>query len=86
MPWQPLMWWARNRLVTLSEEACDDWVVASEQTPTRYARTLLDLLPRNQAGFILNVVASRKGLAGRVYRILHDSCGNPCLGRRWAAA
>ncbi|MEN6332904.1 MAG: M56 family metallopeptidase, partial [Phycisphaerales bacterium] len=86
MPWQLLTWWTRRRLVALSEEACDDWVVASGQTPTRYAKTLLDLLPQNQAGFIPSVVPSRKGLAGRVYRILQDSCGNPCLGRRWAAA
>lgn len=86
MPWQPLTWWTRKRLVALSEEACDDWVIASGQGATRYARTLLGLLPQNQNALIPSVVPSRKGLSGRIHRILHDACGNPSLGPRWAVA
>ena len=29
LPWQLLLWWAKSRLISLSEQACDDWVVAS---------------------------------------------------------
>ena len=86
MPWQPLTWWTRRRLVALSEEACDDWVIASGQRATRYARTLLSLLPQDQTALIPSVVPSRKGLSGRIHRILHDACGNPSLGPRWAVA
>ncbi|MHC4595535.1 MAG: M56 family metallopeptidase [Planctomycetota bacterium] len=28
LPWNPLLWWAKSRLVRFSEQACDDWVVA----------------------------------------------------------
>ncbi len=86
LPWQPLAWWARRRLITLSEEACDDWVIASGQAATGYAKTLLGLVPQGQAALLPGVVPSRKGLAGRIHRILHDACGNPYLGSRWAAA
>jgi beta-lactamase regulating signal transducer with metallopeptidase domain len=37
LPWQPFSWLARRRLLDLSEEACDDWVIASGQAGTRYA-------------------------------------------------
>ncbi|MBP7053911.1 MAG: hypothetical protein KBE65_23100 [Phycisphaerae bacterium] len=83
-PWQPLAWWARRRLVALSEEACDDWVIASGQTATSYAKTLLGLVPQGQTGLVPSVVPSRSGLAGRIRRILHDACGNPRAGLRWS--
>ena len=83
-PWQPLAWWARRRLVALSEEACDDWVIASGQTATGYAKTLLGLVPQGQTGLVPSVVPSRSGLAGRIHRILHDACGNPRPGLRWS--
>ncbi|MGE5296637.1 MAG: M56 family metallopeptidase, partial [Solirubrobacterales bacterium] len=86
MPWQPLAWWTRRRLETLSEEACDDWVIASGQVATRYARTLLDLLPQSRAALVPGVVSSRSGLSSRVRRILHDTCGNPRPGLRWSLA
>jgi len=86
LPWQPLAWWTRQRLAALSEEACDDWVIACGQRATGYARTLLGLTAQGQAAFLPGVVTSRRGLAGRVRRILEDGCGNPRPGLRWTLA
>jgi len=86
LPWHPLVWWAKSRLVRLSEQACDDWVVATGQPGTDYAESLLDLTPGGQMAFVPAVVSSKKGLAGRVRRILKDSCGNPRTGALWAFA
>lgn len=86
MPWQPLAWWVRRRLEALSEEACDDWVIASGQAATRYAKTLLDLLPQKHAALVPGVVASRSGLSARIRRILHNTCGNPRPGLQWTLA
>ncbi len=83
LPWNPLVWMAQRRLVRLSEEACDDWVIASGQLGTRYARTLLGLTPQGHAALVPAMVSSRKGLATRVRRILADQCANPRSGKRW---
>ena len=67
LPWQPLAWWMRSaRLAVLSEEACDDWVIACGQRATGYARTLLGLTPQAQAALLPGVVTNRRGLAARV--------------------
>jgi len=84
LPWNPLLWWAKGRLVRLSEQACDDWVVALGQSGTDYAESLLDLAPGGQMAFVPAVVTSKKGLAGRIHRILKDKCGNPTIGLHWA--
>jgi ankyrin repeat protein/beta-lactamase regulating signal transducer with metallopeptidase domain len=86
LPWHPLLWWAKSRLVRLSEQACDDWVVATGQSCTDYAESLLDLTPGGQMAFVPAVVSSKKGLANRVRRILKDNCGNPRTGALWALA
>ncbi len=86
LPWQPLAWWARQRLTALSEEACDDWVIACGQRASDYARTLLGLIPQGQATFLPGVVTARSGLAGRVRRILEDGCTNPHAGLQWTLA
>jgi beta-lactamase regulating signal transducer with metallopeptidase domain len=86
LPWQPLAWWTRRRLAALSEQACDDWVIASGQRATGYARTLLSLTAQGQAAFLPGVVAGRHGLAGRIRRILEDRCANPHPGLRWTLA
>jgi beta-lactamase regulating signal transducer with metallopeptidase domain len=83
LPWQLFSWLARRRLVDLSEEACDDWVIASGQVGTRYARTLLNLTPLGQAALVPAVVTTRTGLAGRIRRILTNQCSNPRSGLRW---
>ncbi len=84
LPWHPLLWWAKSRLVRLSEQACDDWVVATGQPCTDYAESLLDLVPCGQMAFVPAVVRSKKGLPGRIQRILQDSCDNPRTGALWA--
>lgn len=86
LPWHPLVWWAKSRLVRLSEQACDDWVVATGQPGTDYAESLLDLTPGGQMAFVPAVVSSKKGLADRIRRILQDKCGNPRTGAVWALA
>jgi beta-lactamase regulating signal transducer with metallopeptidase domain len=86
LPWQMLLWWAQRRLVRLSEEACDDWVLACGQSGVDYAETLLDLTPQGRMAFAPSVVSRRKPLAERVRRILQDSCGNPRPGLRWSVA
>jgi len=86
LPWHLLLWWAKSRLTSLSEKACDDWVLATGQPGTDYADSLLDLAPGRQMAFVPAVVSSKKGLAGRIRRILKDNCGNPRIGTAWAAA
>jgi len=86
LPWNPLLWWAKSRLVRLSEQACDDWVVASGQPGTDYAESLLDLTPQGQMAFVPAVVTSKKSLASRIRRILQDNCCNPRTGVVWALA
>jgi beta-lactamase regulating signal transducer with metallopeptidase domain/thiol-disulfide isomerase/thioredoxin len=86
LPWQMLLWWAQRRLVRLSEEACDDWVLACGQSGVDYAETLLDLTPQGRMAFAPSVVSRRKPLAERVRRILQDGCGNPRPGLRWSVA
>ncbi len=83
-PWHPLMWWAKRRLAGLSEQACDDWVVASSRSPADYAESLLDLTPQGQLSFLPAVVGRKNGLESRVRRIIKDKCGKPNLGLCWA--
>jgi len=84
LSWQPLLWLAKSRLINLSEQACDDWVVASGQPGTDYAESLLNLIPEGQMAFVPAVVHSKRGLASRIRRILKDSCANPRTGAAWA--
>jgi HEAT repeat protein len=82
-PWQPLLWFAKARLRNLSELACDDWVIASGQSGTDYAESLLDLIPGSRIAFMSGVTGSKKELANRIHRIVKDRCGNPRTGRTW---
>ena len=84
LPWNPLMWLAKKRLVRLGEEACDDWVIATGQPCEEYAESLLRFRPQRQMAFLPTVVHTEKGLAGRVHRILKDNCANPRAGVMWA--
>ena len=86
LSWNPLLWWSKKRLVRLSEQACDDWVLAGGRPCEDYAQSLLNFKPQKQVAFVPAVVHSRKGLAGRVRRILKDNCGNPRVGVGWALA
>lgn len=86
LPWHPLAWWSKTRLSRLSEEACDDWVVASGQTGIDYAESLLDLAPQSQPAFLPTVVGKERTMKARIHRIVRDECGDPTVGRGWALA
>ena len=86
LPWQILLWWARRHLLTLSERACDDWVLACGRPCADYAESLLDLAPQGQMAFIPAVLRSRSGLAARVRRVLAGRCPNPRAGLLWLVA
>jgi len=84
LPWNPFLWLSKRHLVSLTEQACDDWVVASGQPAEDYAESLLGFQPQSRMAFVPAVVHSKKGVAARVRRILNDACGNPRTGTKWA--
>ena len=83
LPWQILLWWARRHLLSLSERACDDWVLACGRPCADYAESLLDLVPQSQMAFTPTVLRTRNGLADRIRRVLADRCPNPKAGLFW---
>jgi len=85
LPVQPLAWWARRRLAQLCERACDDWVLASGQSPVHYAESLLGLLPQQRPVLTLAAVRSKKGLKHRIRHILKKQQCNPAVSRAWTA-
>jgi len=84
IPWHPLVWFAKQRLTLLSEQACDDWVLVSGYRESDYAESLLDLAPQSQFSFAPCAVTSKKGLATRVRRILEERPASPHIGHAWA--
>lgn len=86
LPWNPLLWWSKKRMVRFSEQACDDWVVAGGQSREDYAQSLLNFRPQKQVAFVPAVVSSKKTLAGRVRRIVEERCSSPNSGVRWSLA
>jgi len=85
LPWHLLLWWAAARLAKLSEQACDDWVLAAGQSGVDYAETLLGLSAQRQMAFIPTVVGKEKTMSTRIRRIIKDRCGDPRVGARWMA-
>jgi len=83
LPWHPLSWWAKKRLLSLSENACDDWVIAAGSCGMNYAESLLDLLPAKQMAFVPTVVRNKDVLKRRVMRMLRESYENPRLDKKW---
>jgi len=86
LPWNPLIWWSKKRMVRFSEQACDDWVVAGGQPAEDYAQSLLNFRPQKQAAFVPAVVGSKKTLAGRIRRIVEERCSSPYSGVCWSLA
>ncbi len=86
LPWHPLLWWVRRRLMALSEAVCDDWVVASGQTGVDYAESLLNLSPQKQLAFLPTVVGKERAMKERIHRIVKDRCSNPKIGTAWTLA
>ncbi|MEN6578803.1 MAG: M56 family metallopeptidase [Phycisphaerales bacterium] len=85
LPWHPLLWWAKARLAKLSEQACDDWVLAAGQSGVDYAETLLGLTAQKQMAFVPTVIGKEKTMSMRIRRIIKDRCGDPRVGARWMA-
>ena len=86
LPWNPLLWWSKKRMVRLSEQACDDWVLAGGCAGTDYAQSLLNLSPELQMAFMPTVIGKEKPMKKRIYRIVKEKCGVPQVGARWALA
>jgi len=84
LPWNPLLWWSKKRMVRLSEQACDDWVLAGGRAGTDYAQSLLNLSPDLQMAFMPTVIGKEKPMKERIYRIVKEKCGMPRVGLRWA--
>lgn len=85
-PWNPLAWWAKDRLGRASETACDDWVVAAGQPADSYAEALLGLVPQRAGSLALAAVTRRAGLVRRLEHILDRRPKTPTAGRAWSAA
>jgi len=83
VPWHPLMWWARARLLRLSEQVCDDWVLACGQAGVNYAESLLDLSPQRPITLLPAIVGKGHTMKERIRRIVKEECGNPRVGRPW---
>jgi len=70
----PLVWYAARRMRIEREFACDDWVVRGGESPTQYARWLLDLACELKAGRTMErlgvAMAGRNGLQTRVQAAL----------------
>jgi beta-lactamase regulating signal transducer with metallopeptidase domain/chromosome segregation ATPase len=84
LPWNPLLWWSKKRMVRLSEQACDDWVLAGGRAGADYAQSLLNLSPELQMAFMPTVIGKEKPMKKRIYRIVKEKCGIPQVGVRWA--
>ena len=84
LPWHPLLWWARSRLLQLSEQACDDWVLATGQSGVDYAEILLGLAAERQMAFVPTVIGKEKTMNTRIRRIIQDNGSDPRIGLRWA--
>jgi len=82
--WHPLVWWVRQRMETLSEEACDDWVLASGQSGPDYAESLLGLRTETRMALLPTVVGKDKPMKERILRIIKQQSGNPRVGISWA--
>jgi len=86
LPWNPFLWLSKKRMVRLSEQACDDWVLADGHAGTDYAQSLLNLSPELQMAFLPTVIGKEKPMKKRIYRIIKEKCGIPQVGARWALA
>ncbi len=73
MPWHPLVWWTKRQMAQLSEQACDQWVLATGQSPTVFAESLLDLAPQHGNRLALAAVTNKHGLVRRIHHILDGS-------------
>ena len=83
MPWHPLVWWARQRLIRLSEDVCDDWVLVQGHASTRYAESLLTLTSQKQLAVMPSIIGKDSTMKERISRIIKGRISNPRPGTRW---
>ena len=86
LPWNPFLWWAKKRVVRLSEQACDDWVLAGGRAGADYAQSLLNLSPKVQMAFLPTMIGKEKPMKERIYRIVKEKSRDPRIGIRWVLA
>ncbi len=82
-PWHPFAWWARARLSSLSEKACDDWVLSGGESHTAYAQLLLNLLPQRHPKLVLATQAGSNHIESRIRHVLYDKHSDPKPGQFW---
>lgn len=83
LPWHPLIWIAKRRLAQLSEQACDCWAIQAGQSPTTFAKSLLNLIPQRQEKLALAAVTDKRSLVRRIRCILDNRSMNPRCGIAW---
>ena len=83
MPWHPLVWWARQRLIRLSEDVCDDWVLVQGHASTRYAESLLTLTSQKQLAVMPSIIGKDSTMKERIHRIIKGRISNPRPGTGW---
>lgn len=83
LPWHPLVWWSRQRLIRLSEDVCDDWVLAQGQVSTRYAESLLALSTQKQLALLPRLIGKDSTMKERIHRIVKGQFSNPKPGTGW---
>ncbi|NQV32106.1 MAG: hypothetical protein HQ515_05390 [Phycisphaeraceae bacterium] len=82
-PWHPLVWWARQRLIRLSEDVCDDWVLIQGHASTKYAESLLTLTSQKQLAVMPSIIGKDSTMKERISRIIKGRISNPRPGTGW---
>jgi len=83
LPWHPLVWWARVRLIRLSEDVCDDWVLIQGHASTKYAESLLSLTSQKQLAGMPSIIGKDSTMKARISRIIKGKISNPRPGTGW---
>ncbi|MBD3175895.1 MAG: hypothetical protein GF320_11990, partial [Armatimonadia bacterium] len=73
--WHPLAWVLLRRLVSVSEEAADDWAIAQAESPEAYGKELLSIAQRAKRGSRYAVSYRGGVLKARMRRILDAGVG-----------
>ena len=69
LPWQPILWLLKRELYLQTDQACDDWTVASGVDAIEFAALLTRWIPR-KAPLLAPGITSSSTVARRVLRLL----------------
>ncbi|MCF7973519.1 MAG: M56 family metallopeptidase [Phycisphaerae bacterium] len=83
LPWHPLVWWARQRLLRLSEDVCDDWALVHGHASTKYAESLLALTSQKALTLLPGIIGKERPMKARISRIIKGQISNPKPGTGW---